>query len=236
MQLQVSVDEADVGQLKVGQEASFTVDSFPGERFRGTVEQIRLNPKSVQNVVTYVVVVTADNPDLRLFPGMTANVTISVAHRDDAIKVPNAALRFRPQLRPDELIELRQQMQAAQKVALTPDQQMERSDCIRRQAQARAGRSRPLRRGFHRDRAGRHQGRRPGACRFGLARRRGRLWPTARRRVPRSLMGSVVVADGLTKTYRMGSELVHALVDVSLPSSAVPSSRSWGRRVPASRR
>ncbi len=96
MQIDSAYAEADVGNIKVGQEASFTVDAFPNRKFRGVVRQVRLNPTTVQNVVTYDVVVSVDNPEQILMPGMTAYVNITVAHRDDALLVPNAALRFRP--------------------------------------------------------------------------------------------------------------------------------------------
>jgi len=96
MQIDSSYAEADVGNIKVGQEASFTVDAFPNRKFKGVVRQVRLNPTTVQNVVTYDVVVSVDNPELILMPGMTAYVNITVAQRKDALLVPNAALRFRP--------------------------------------------------------------------------------------------------------------------------------------------
>jgi HlyD family secretion protein len=91
-----NVDEADIGRIRVDQRVTFTVDSFPGHEFKGSVKQIRKAPETVQNVVTYTVVVSADNPDLRLLPGMTANVQIVVNERAETLKVPNAALRFRP--------------------------------------------------------------------------------------------------------------------------------------------
>lgn len=96
MQVDASVDEADVGTVRVGQEVRFTVDAYPGRSFTGTVLQVRKAPQVVQNVVTYDVVISAPNPDLLLLPGLTANVRITVAHRDDALLVPNAALRYRP--------------------------------------------------------------------------------------------------------------------------------------------
>lgn len=96
MQVETSVDEADIGRIQVGQKATFTVDAFPGHEFRGEVEQIRKAPLTVQNVVTYTVIISADNPDLRLLPGMTANVAIIVEEHADIRKVPNAALRFKP--------------------------------------------------------------------------------------------------------------------------------------------
>ena len=96
MQVDTNVDEADVGRVRVGQLVTFTVDSFPGLTFRGGVVQVRKAPQVVQNVVTYDVVVSAPNPELRLLPGMTANVRIITDQKDGVLKVPNAALRFRP--------------------------------------------------------------------------------------------------------------------------------------------
>lgn len=96
MQVETAIDEADVGRLQVGQEASFTVDAFPGRRFKGEVRQVRKAAQVVSNVVSYTVVISAANPDLILLPGMTANVRIVTAKKDDVLKVANAALRFRP--------------------------------------------------------------------------------------------------------------------------------------------
>jgi HlyD family secretion protein len=96
MQVDTSVSEADVGRLKSGMSASFTVDAYPGEIFRGQVRQIRNAPQTVQNVVTYDAVIDVDNSELKLKPGMTANVTFVYAEKDDVLKVPNSALRFRP--------------------------------------------------------------------------------------------------------------------------------------------
>jgi HlyD family secretion protein len=96
MQVETAIDEADVGRLKVGQEASFTVDAFPGKRFKGQVKQVRKAAQVVSNVVSYTVVISADNPDLILLPGMTANVRIVTAQKEKVLKVANAALRFRP--------------------------------------------------------------------------------------------------------------------------------------------
>jgi HlyD family secretion protein len=96
MQVDTNVDEADVGRVKVGQAATFTVDSFPGRTFSGEVVQIRKAPLVVQNVVTYDVVVSAKNPEQRLLPGMTANVRILIDQKESVLQVPNAALRFRP--------------------------------------------------------------------------------------------------------------------------------------------
>ncbi len=96
MQVGVSVDEADIGQVRVGQDANFTVDAYPNATFRGVVHQVRKAGIEVSNVITYTVVVTADNFDQRLLPGMTANVTLIISQRDNAIKIANAALRYRP--------------------------------------------------------------------------------------------------------------------------------------------
>ncbi|MEX2222574.1 MAG: efflux RND transporter periplasmic adaptor subunit [Candidatus Rokuibacteriota bacterium] len=96
MQVDTNVDEADVGRVTVGQSATFTVDSFPGRPFTGEVVQIRKAPLVIQNVVTYDVVVTVKNPELRLLPGMTANVRIVVEEKAGVLQVPNAALRFQP--------------------------------------------------------------------------------------------------------------------------------------------
>jgi HlyD family secretion protein len=96
MQVDTNVSEADIGGITEGKEAIFTVDAYPGERFHGQVHQVRNAPISVQNVVTYNVVAGVDNKDLRLKPGMTANVSIIVAHKDQVLMVSNAALRFTP--------------------------------------------------------------------------------------------------------------------------------------------
>lgn len=96
MQINTSVDEADIGKIAVGQQARFTVDAYPDTVFTGTVTQIRNAPIVVQNVVTYDVIIGVENPDLKLKPGMTANVSILVASLRSVLRVPNAALRFRP--------------------------------------------------------------------------------------------------------------------------------------------
>ena len=96
MQVDTSIDESEVGRIREGQPATFTVDSFPGRTFRGTVGQVRKAALVVQNVVTYTAVIATSNPNLELFPGMTANVRIVVDTRENALKLPNAALRFRP--------------------------------------------------------------------------------------------------------------------------------------------
>src|SRR5262245_13007089 len=96
MQVEAAVDEADVGRLREGMPASFSVDAFPGQNFRGEIVQIRKAPQVVQNVVTYTTVIAVANPERKLMPGMTANVRIQIDRKDDVIRVPNSALRFRP--------------------------------------------------------------------------------------------------------------------------------------------
>lgn len=98
MQLTCDVDEADIGQVKVGQTVRFSVDTFPEREFQGTVSQIRLSPKTASNVVTYPVIVEVDNGELSLLPGMTADVRIQVAQADGVLRVPSSALRFRPEM------------------------------------------------------------------------------------------------------------------------------------------
>ncbi len=96
MQIDTNVDEADIGSIKVGQDAEFTVDAYPDITFKGSVWQVRIAPITVQNVVTYDAVIRVDNPGLKLKPGMTANVSIITARKKDILMIPNAALRFMP--------------------------------------------------------------------------------------------------------------------------------------------
>ena len=96
MQVEASIDESEIGRVAIGQDATFTVDSFPGRTFRGKITQVRKAALVVQNVVTYVAIISAANPDLTLLPGMTTNVRITVANRDQVPRVPTAALRYRP--------------------------------------------------------------------------------------------------------------------------------------------
>jgi HlyD family secretion protein len=108
MQVYMSTDESDVGTIHSGQEVNFKVDAFPKDSFKGKVSAVRLNATTVQNVVTYTTVVDFDNPDMKLFPGMTAYVTVPVATATDVVKVPNGALRFTPDLTADQLTALYQ--------------------------------------------------------------------------------------------------------------------------------
>lgn len=96
MQIEANVSEADIGGVKEGQTASFTVDAYPGRTFEGKVKMVRFAPVTVENVVTYVTVIEVANPRLELRPGMTANVSIVLDRRDNAIALPNAALRYKP--------------------------------------------------------------------------------------------------------------------------------------------
>jgi HlyD family secretion protein len=96
MQIQANVDEADIGQVRVGQHTIFTVDAFPNDTFQGKVSQIRLQPAVVNNVVTYTVIIDVQNPDMKLMPGMTANLTVYVEDRENVLKVPSRAFTYTP--------------------------------------------------------------------------------------------------------------------------------------------
>ena len=96
MEILLAIDEADIGQVKPGQNVSFSVDAFPDRQFRGRVQQVRLSATNTNNVITYPVVVQVDNSDQSLLPGMTASAEIEVSRRDDVLRVPNAALRYKP--------------------------------------------------------------------------------------------------------------------------------------------
>jgi HlyD family secretion protein len=97
MQVIANIDQADIGLVEQAKSVNFTVDAFPGEEFKGTIQQMRLNPQNVQNVVTYNVVIDVNNPEQKLKPGMTANLNVTIDERNDVLKVPNSALRFMPQ-------------------------------------------------------------------------------------------------------------------------------------------
>jgi HlyD family secretion protein len=96
MRVNASIDESDIGRIDAGQPVTFTVDAYAGQTFTGKVSQVRLEPVIAQNVVSYVTIIDVPNPELKLKPGMTANLTIEVARADDVLRVPSAALRFRP--------------------------------------------------------------------------------------------------------------------------------------------
>ena len=109
MLVYAKTDESDVGNIKVGKEVTFKVDAFPKETFHGVVKQVRMNATTVQNVVTYDTIVEFANPDLKLFPGMTAYVTIPVATAQNALKLPNTALRYKPPMSPEEILAMYKQ-------------------------------------------------------------------------------------------------------------------------------
>src|ERR1700704_4184602 len=106
MLVYTKTDESDVGHIKPGKQVSFKVDAFPKETFHGTVTQVRMNPTTVQNVVTYDTMIEFENPELKLFPGMTAYVTIPVATVQNVLKLPNTALRYKPPISPEEIMRL----------------------------------------------------------------------------------------------------------------------------------
>src|SRR6266446_7031023 len=103
------VDESDIGRIRPRQPVTFRVDAFPKEAWKGVVSQVRMNPTSVQNVVTYDTVIELSNPELKLFPGMTAYITIPVATAQNVMKVPNTALRYKPPLGPEEILAIYKQ-------------------------------------------------------------------------------------------------------------------------------
>jgi HlyD family secretion protein len=109
MLVYAKTDESDVGNIKVGKPVTFKVDAFPKETFHGVVSQVRMNATTVQNVVTYDTIVEFANPELKLFPGMTAYVTIPVATVENVVKIPNTALRYKPPMPPEEILALYKQ-------------------------------------------------------------------------------------------------------------------------------
>lgn len=120
MLVYTNTDEADVGRIQVGAQATFRVDTFPRETFYGHVAQVRMNPATIQNVVTYNTTIEFDNPDVRLFPGMTAYVSIPVAWANDVVKIPNGALRFKPDISDSEREKLYAKYGIASEVSATP--------------------------------------------------------------------------------------------------------------------
>ena len=110
MKVECSVDESDIGKVKEGQKVRFTVEAYPNEAFNGVVQQVRFSPETVQNVVTYTTIVNVDNPEKKLLPGMTATVSIIVGEAKNVLRVSNAALRFTPDMTPEELAKMQQDM------------------------------------------------------------------------------------------------------------------------------
>ncbi len=109
MLVYTKTDESDVGNIKLGKEVTFKVDAFPKDTFRGVVSQVRMNPTTVQNVVTYDTIIEFDNPELKLFPGMTAYVSVPVTTAQNVLKLPNTALRYKPPMTPEEILALYKQ-------------------------------------------------------------------------------------------------------------------------------
>jgi len=110
MKVECSVDESDIGKVKEGQKVRFTVEAYQNETFNGIVQQVRFSPETVQNVVTYTTIVNVENPEKKLLPGMTATVSIIVGEAKGVLRVSNAALRFTPNLSPEELAKMAQEM------------------------------------------------------------------------------------------------------------------------------
>ncbi len=109
MQVYAKTDESDVGNIKLGRPVTFKVDAFPKDTFHGVVSQVRMNATTVQNVVTYDTIIDFNNPDLKLFPGMTAYVTIPVATAQNVLKLPNTALRYKPSMEQEQILALYKQ-------------------------------------------------------------------------------------------------------------------------------
>ena len=110
MKVECDVDESDIGKVKEGQKVRFTVEAYPNESFNGVVQQVRVSPTTTNNVVTYTTIVNLDNPDKKLLPGMTATVSIIVGEAKNVLRVSNSALRFTPELSPQELEKMQQEM------------------------------------------------------------------------------------------------------------------------------
>ena len=142
MQVECSVDEADIGKVNEGQTVRFTVDAFPDENFRGTVKQVRYSPEIVQNVVTYTTIVEVDNPELKLRPGMTATVSIVTGEARNALRISNAALRFTPNLSQEEMMDLMKRMReerGARREGTNPERKPDQKGDVQRQDTQRTG-------------------------------------------------------------------------------------------------
>jgi len=139
MQVECSVDEADIGKVKEGQKVRFTVDAFPDENFTGKVSQVRYAPEIVQNVVTYTTIVEVNNPEMKLSPGMTATASVVTGEAKNVLRVPNSALRFNPSLSPEEMRELmesmRQEMRERRGASSRPEGARPGGDAQRQAAQ-----------------------------------------------------------------------------------------------------
>ena len=221
MQVDTNVDESDIGRAALGQTVTFTVDAWPEKTFTGEVAQVRNSPIVTQNVVTYNVVVRVDNRDLLLKPGMTANVSIEVKKFRDVLKIPNAALRYRPTAKGTEAESAGKRpgngkgKEGGRAARLPPGEG--------RQARSGPDQGRGFQRDVHRARGGGAEGGRPPGDR-GVAGEegRGKRHPAGDGPGRDSVIVSVAAIEvtGLVKTYRLGDVLVEALkgVDLSIPA------------------
>jgi len=140
MRVECTVDETDIGKVKEGQACRFTVSAFPNETFNGVVTQVRYSPETVQNVVTYTTVVNADNPDMKLRPGMTATVSIVVGEAKGVLKVPNAALRYTPTLSQEAMLKIQEEVMGKREGGQTGERQGgQRSEGQRQSGQSSFG-------------------------------------------------------------------------------------------------
>ena len=137
MQVECSVDEADIGKVKEGQRVRFTVDAFPNDNFNGVVRQVRYSPEVIQNVVTYTTIVDVENPEMKLRPGMTATVSIVVGEAQNALRIPNSALRFQPP--PEVMLALFEEMKRERQAARSESAQAEGQPTKQRPQQAQPG-------------------------------------------------------------------------------------------------
>ena len=126
MQVIANIDQADIGLVEQAKGVRFDVDAFPGQEFTGAIQQLRLNPVNAQNVVTYNVVIDVKNPEQKLKPGMTANLTITIDERANVVKVPNAALRFSPQLTEEQRAQMREARGGANQAGRTGERRARR--------------------------------------------------------------------------------------------------------------
>ena len=216
MQVDTNVSESDIGGIKDWDKAAFTVDAFPKRTFEGTVSQVRQSPQTVQNVVTYDVVVSIDNADLALKPGMTAANRIITDERTDVLRVPSQALRYAPADRSGP-------RSGAPFQRGRPDTGL---GTARRQAGAGRGDRRARRRHLHRNRQRRVEGRRPGHHRRATHRHQQQGGGATPADVTRPKAGESTMAEPIirlehvARTYHVGDVDVHALRDVTLTINA----------------
>ncbi len=207
MQVQANVDEADIGNVQVGQEVTFTVDAYPDQTFHGVVKQIRLLPQTVQNVVNYTVMIDVPNKDMKLLPGMTATVTILVSKKESVLKVPTIALRYQP----------------------LPDQIEQRKDSAgNSQDSARAARRRAF---MQRMQEGGGGGGMEGMQRAMQARNFGRVWVLGKDKKLQSVFVRTGLSDGTYTEITQGKiQEGEQIVIGQLSSSAAAQANSFGGR------